>query len=245
MPELAILPGYRRLDGPVPVLHAPGSEERARELHDYLRTGVRELSTLLAIEPPPLEALLVPDEGWREAPRENEKPYPPGLPYYTRAADPPALVIPEELSPAFRPRTAVLLPLTVWHELAHAFLLRESVVRTPAWFRELVPQAAAAAVARRTRLPLGEHLSLADPEPGFTVRGFRGPADAGDQMAFQNLLLRLGDAALAQFGEGFLKKLVRALWEQEDVVDEDRAGKLLAEALGPGGREWLDSRPEF
>jgi hypothetical protein len=32
---------------------------------------------------------------------------------------------------------------------------------------------------------------------------------------------------------------------QHDIVDEERAEELLADALGPGGREWLASRPEF
>jgi hypothetical protein len=42
-----------------------------------------------------------------------------------------------------------------------------------------------------------------------------------------------------------LKRLVHALWEETDVVNEERAEKLLADALGPGGREWLRFRPEF
>ena len=40
-------------------------------------------------------------------------------------------------------------------------------------------------------------------EPGFTVRTLSGPAGAGDQMSFQNLLLLLGAAALEEFGEDF------------------------------------------
>ena len=64
-------------------------------------------------------------------------------------------------------------------------------------------------------------------------------------MSFQNLLLLLGSAALDEFGDGFLKKLVHALWEEDEVVDEARAEELLEDALGPSGREWLMSRPEF
>ncbi|HET7272201.1 MAG TPA: hypothetical protein VFI90_14110, partial [Rubrobacter sp.] len=82
-------------------------------------------------------------------------------------------------------------------------------------------------------------------DPGFTVRSFRGQASAGDQMSFQNLLLLLGTATLYEVGDGFLKKLVHALWEEDEIVDEARAEELLADALGPGGREWLVSRPEF
>jgi hypothetical protein len=64
-------------------------------------------------------------------------------------------------------------------------------------------------------------------------------------MAFQNLLLALGAAALEEFGEGFLGTLAHALWKEREVVSEDRSEELLADALGPGGREWLLSRPEF
>lgn len=241
----ATLSGYRRLDGDIPLLYAPQLEEKARELRGYLGDGYRTLAGLLSVEPPVITAFLVADEDWEGAPRENARPYPQGLPYFTRSVEPPALVLPEELSPVFGPRTAATLPLTVWHELAHAFLLGREVVRTPAWLGEFVPQAASAAVARRTGLSLDEHLSRIDREREFTVRQFRGPAGAEDQMSFQNLLLLLGDAALEEFGEGILPRVFHALWEQDEVVDEERAETLLGDALGPGGTRWLASRPEL
>jgi hypothetical protein len=77
------------------------------------------------------------------------------------------------------------------------------------------------------------------------LRSFRGPAGARDQMSFQNLLLVLSAEALEEFGEGYLRHIFHALWEEGEVVDEERAEKLLGDALGPGGREWLASRPEF
>lgn len=229
----------------MPVLYAPRLAGKATELSGYLAQGYGTLGRILSVEPPEIVACLVAGEDWNYAPRDNARPYPPGLPYFTRSIDPPALVLPEELSTVFRPRTAATLPLTVWHELAHAFLLGREVVRTPAWFGEFVPQAASAAVARRVGLPLGEHLSRIEREPGFTVRTLSGPAGAGDQMSFQNLLLLLGAAALEEFGENFLRRIFHALWEEDEIVDEERAEELLAEALGPGGREWLVSRPEF
>ncbi len=239
------LAGYARLDGVVPVFYPPGLEERAERVRDLLESGASALSEILAVEPPELVALLVADEDWEEAPRENERPYPPGLPYFTRAARPPTLVLPQTLSPAFRPRTAATGALVVWHELAHAFLLREPLPRTPAWLREFIPQALSAAVARRVGLPLDEHLEEIERSPGFTVRDYSGRADADSQMAFQNLLLALGAAALESFGEGFLRTLAHALWSERDMVDEERGEELLAGSLGPGGWEWLTSRPEF
>ncbi len=239
------IPGYRRLEGPVPLFHAPRLADGAREVLGHLTRGSDALAAILMVEPPELSAVLVADEDWSGAPRENERPYPPGLPYFTRSVGPPALVFPERLSPVFMPRTEALLPLTVWHELAHAFLLDGEVVRTPTWLGELVPQAASAAVARRVGLPLEGQLERVDSDPGFTVRGFRGPAGAEEQMKFQNLLLLFGAAALERFGEGSLGRLFRALWAEDDVVDEERAETLLAGALGPGGRGWLRSRPEF
>ena len=235
--------GYERLDAQVPVLYAPRLAGEARELSCYLTQGYRALGRILFVEPPGIIAYLVAAEDWSDAPRDNTRPYPPGLPYFTRAVEPPALVLPEELSTVFRPRTAATLPLTAWHELAHAFLLGREVVRTPAWLREFVPQAASAAIARRIGLPLDEHLSQIEREPGFTVRDFRGPA--GDQMSFQNLLLLLGAAALEEFGEDFLPRIFHELWEEDEIVDEERAEELLGEALGQGGREWLVSRSEF
>lgn len=237
-------PGYEHLDGPVPVFHAPRLADRAREVEGYLASGSAALSEILAVEPPELTALVVSEEDWEDAPRENRRPYPPGLPYFTRSTVPPALVLPEELSPAFRPRTEATLPLAVWHEMAHAFLLQGEVVRTPAWLGEFVPQAASAAVARRQGLLEG-HLTAMDRDPGFTVRSFGGRTSAGDQMSFQNLLLAFGAAALAKFGEGFVRRLYCALWNEDEVVDNQRAEELLAGALGPHGPEWLRSRPEF
>jgi len=238
-------PGYRRLDGEVPLLYAPRLEGEASEIGGYLAEGYVTLSEIVSVEPPEVAALLVADEDWGDAPRDNARPYPPGLPYFTRSVEPPALVLPEELSPVFGPRTAATLPLTVWHELAHAFLLSQEVVRTPAWLGEFVPQAASAAIAREVGLSLEDHLSRVDGKPGFTVRGFRGPAGARDQMSFQNLLLLLAAEALEEFGEGFVRRVFHALWEEDEMVDEERAEELLADALGPGGRGWLASRPEF
>jgi len=243
--EAAILPGYERLGGVIPVVHPPRLREQAAEARDLLEAGADALSDLLGGPTPRLEVLLAADEDWGLAPRENERPYPPGLPYFTRAATPPAVVLPETLSPAFRPRTPATGALVIWHELAHAYLLREPVPRAPAWLRELVPQAFSAAAARRAGLPLERHLEEIDRHPGFTVRSFGGRADADGQMAFQNLLLALGAAAVEEFGEGFLGTLAHALWTEEDIVGEERAEELLADSLGPGGREWLVSRPEF
>ena len=239
------LPDYERLAGTVPVFHAPGIEKRAAEARTLLERGATALSGMLDVETPELEAFVVAEEDWDEAPRESERAYPPRLPYFTRSIRPPALVLPVALSPIFRPYTEATYPLVVWHELTHAFLLRGEVVRTPAWLGELVPQAASAAVSRRAGLPLEEHLRRVNREPEFTVRGFSRPANAETQMAFQNLLLLLGAAAVEEFGEEFLGRLVRALWEETEVVGEERAGELLADALGPGGREWLLSRSEF
>ena len=233
------------MNGELPVVYAPGIEERASEVRQLLEAGSGALSALLEVEPPELEAILVADEDWSEAPREGEHAYPKGLPYFTRSIRPPALVLPATLSPVFGPRTQATYPLVVWHELSHAFLLQREMVRTPTWLGEFLPQAASAAVARRVGLPLDDHLSMIDREPGFTIRGLRGQADAGEQMAFQNLLLVLGADVVEEFGDGFLKRLVRALWEETDVVHEERAEELLTDALGPGGWKWLASRPEF
>ena len=68
----AALPGYERLNGEMPVVHAPGMEERASEVRRLLETGSGVLSTLLEVEPPELEAMLIIDEDWDEAPREGE-----------------------------------------------------------------------------------------------------------------------------------------------------------------------------
>ena len=241
----ATLPGYKRLDGVVPVVHAPQMEQSAAAVRSVLETGARVLSEVLAVKPPELEAVLIPDKDWKQEPRENSRAYPPGLPYFTRSIYPPALVLPATLSPTFQPRTKATYPLIVWHELAHAFLLQKEVVRTPAWLREFVPQTTAAAVARRVGLPLTEHLSKVDREPGFTIRGLGGHVDAEEQMLFQNLLLLMGAAALEKFGDGYLERLVYAVWDETGAVDEERAEELLADALGPGGRTWLRSRPEF
>jgi hypothetical protein len=243
--EAAILPGYERLGGPVPVVYPPNLRERAAEARDLLEAGAAALSEILGVGPPGLEALLVADADWGRTPRENERSYPPGLPYFTRAATPPALVLPETLSPAFRPRTDATGALVIWHELAHAFLLREPLPRTPAWLREFLPQTLSAAAARRAGLPLERHLEEIDRHPDLTVRSFGDRAGAEEQMAFQNVLLSLGTAAVEEFGEEFLRTLAHALWAERDIVDEKRAEGLLADSLGPGGREWLASRSEF
>ena len=244
-PNTVTLPGYRLWEGNVPLLHPPRLADQAQKVQHYLMQGTDILSEVLAVEPPDATAMLVANEEWRNAPRESERPYPMGLPYFTRSVAPPALVLPEELSPIFQPRTAATPPLAIWHELAHAFLLQREVVKTPAWLGEFVPQAAAVVVARRMRLSLSGHLKHVEDAPGLTVRGFEGRGEAGIQMLHQNLLLRFATAALEEFGEGLLERLFQALWDEDKIVDERRAEKLVAAALGPRGSEWLQSRTEF
>jgi hypothetical protein len=243
---------YEKLDGAVPFFHAPELSSLASEIRRYLDAGISALTEIFKSEAtrrvvsaaPELRAVVVAEDEWEKAPRESEHPYPPGLPYFTRSTEPPTLVFPEKLSPAIRPRTEATLPLMVWHELAHAFLLRNPVVKTPAWLREFIPQAASAAVARREGLPLESHLEKID-RPDFTARTFRSPATAEGQMAFQNLLLSLGNAAVEEFGEDFLNRLVHKLWREENIVGEKRAAAMLAEALGSGSGAWLEMREEF
>lgn len=239
------LSGYTRLEGAVPVVYVPQARERAGEVRRLLEAGSEALSDALEMETPALEAMLVTEADRDKAPRENSRAYPAGFPYFTRSAQPPVLVLPDRLSPVFKPRTAAAYPLAAWHELAHAFLLQREVVKTPAWLGELVPQASSATVARRTGSPLQEHLAQIDCEPGFTIQGLQGQTGAEQQMDFQNLLLLLGAAALEEFGEGFLRRIVHTLWAETDPVGERRAEEMLANALGPGGRDWLRSRPEF
>lgn len=245
MQKVAVTTGYERLDGPIPLAHAPGKEDLAEKVRSLLAIGAETLPKLLGVEPPRIEALLVADDDWKEAPRESKHAYPLGLPYFTRSVRPPALVLPEMLSLVFRPHTEATYPLAVWHELAHAFLLQRAVVRASAWLGELIPQAASVAVARRAGLPLYKHLSEIDREPEFAIRSLKARASAEEQMAFQNLLLALGAEAMDEFGDGFLKELVRALWEETDVVGEERAEEIFAISLGLQGRDWLGSRPEF
>lgn len=242
-------PVRERLDGAVPVAFSPGLETLAGRIQRHLDAGMEALADIFDSETDrretvSVEAIVVADGDWEFAPRENEHPYPPGLPYFTRSTEPPTLVLPEKLSSAIQPRTEATLPLAVWHELAHAFILQRPTVKTPAWLREFIPQAASAAVAKREGLPLESHLEQID-HPGFTARGFRGSATAEEQMSFQNLLLSLGNAAVEESGEGFLKRLVHQLWDEEDVVGEARAEKILAESLGSGGGAWLEGRGEF
>ncbi|MGI8860389.1 MAG: hypothetical protein ACR2HO_09595, partial [Rubrobacteraceae bacterium] len=127
----ASFPGYERLDGAVSIFHPMGMEDWAGETRDLLDTGAKTFSEILGVETPDLSALLTANEDWEDAPREGEGPYPPGLPYLTQSAEPPVLVLPEALSPAFRPRTSATWPLVVWHELAHAFLLQKPAPPRP------------------------------------------------------------------------------------------------------------------
>lgn len=130
---------------------------------------------------------------------------------------------------------------TSWRTLS---CCKKPVPRAPAWLREFVPQALSVAVARRAGL-LDGHLGEMELACGFTVREYAGPADAERQMEFQNLLLRLGAAALEEFGERFLHRLADALWKETEVIGEERAEELLAGSLDDGGWEWLEGRPEF
>lgn len=237
-------PKLEKLPGVVPVLHSPGLGRQASEVGHRLATGCVYLTGIFGSETPRLQAMLLSRADWEHAPRESERPYSFGLPYFTRAAETPTLVFPSELSEALRPRTHLTFPLTVWHELAHAFFLQREIAKMPLWLGEFVPQAASAVVALREGFAIEEHLLRIEPAD-FTVREFTLPASAGDQMRFQNLLLLLGTAAVRRFGDGFLLRLVRSTQGESEAVSEDRAKRLFTASLGADGPGWLSRREEF
>jgi hypothetical protein len=104
--DLPLLEGYECLDGAVLVIYSPGTEEQAAEMQYLLEAGAGALSEVLDVEPPELEACLLADEDWDEAPRESARAYSLGLPYFTRSVHPPALKsmkrAPGGCLPAFR-----------------------------------------------------------------------------------------------------------------------------------------------
>ena len=230
----------------MPVLYAPRLGAKAMELRGYLAEGYRTLSGYSPSSRPEIIALLVADEDWKDAPRDNARPYPPGLPYFTRSVEPPALVLPEELSHRVQAKDR---RHAAPYRLARAgprLLARAGGREDPGLARGVRPAGRLGGDRPQGR-SLAGRASVAD-RKGARVYGAELPwvrRGRGIRCRSRTCCCCSASAALEEFGEGFLRRIFHALWEEDEIVDEERAEELLADALGPGGREWLASRPEF
>ena len=220
-----------------------GWRMKAGEVRDYLAEGYSALSGILSVEPPGIAALLVADEDWRDAPRDNARPYPPGLPYFTRSVEPPALVLPEELSPVFRPRTAATLPLTSgtsWPTPSCSAGGRQD----PGLARGARPASRLGGDRKKGRICRWRTSVTDRQEPGFTVRSFRGRRGRGIRCRSRTCCSFWRRRRWRSSARASWTHLPRPLGRRRD--SRRGAGRGVARGrLGPGGREWLASRPEF
>ncbi|MGH2508933.1 MAG: hypothetical protein ACRDHZ_16240 [Ktedonobacteraceae bacterium] len=257
---------YATLNGPLTAYYPAHQAELAQRIVHEIAQASQLLSELLNQPSPPLEILIATPTDWPLVPQESEEEEgaeaAPMLPYWTAVTSPSTLVVPEKMDEIIGEATPEKLSLLLYHELAHAFL--ESDPRPwpeelPLWADEWQLQFAAfwlfwqihGQVENITADLREQFAELFEPEADgktpVTVRGFDWYEDTtpDDYLEFVLLLERFASDLLTHYDATILPRFLTQYRRDLPVLLSDEATLMLAEALGPGGEEWLENLVYF
>ncbi|HVB60236.1 MAG TPA: hypothetical protein VNE61_03500 [Ktedonobacteraceae bacterium] len=253
---------YETLAEPLTVYYPTGEETLARWVLQNIERGSRLLADLLNLAAPEMEIILVAPADWEATPHTEPEELAHPHPYWTDATMPPSLVVPLEIDALFGDVTQEKLAYLLFHELGVAFLEADSRPypgEAPLWADEWQPKFAALWLVQQVlghtgivnadmRVRYGDLFEPeADGKTPVTVRGFDWYEDtsANDYLAYALLLEQLAADMLTQFDAGALPRFLARYRTDRDVLLSDEVTKMLGNALGPGGIEWLENLDYF
>lgn len=255
---------YATLEGPLKTYYPTNQAELAQRVVSEVEQAGQLLSKLLGQPLPYMEILLATSADWELAPQEDEETEEPTpkLPYWTDISYPPMLVVPEQMDGIIGEATPEKLSLLLYHELAHAFLENDPrpwPAESPLWADEWPLQFAAFWLFQQVHGQIEQitadlHEQFAEifePEPDgktpVTIRGFDWYEDTtpDDYLEFVLLLEKFASDLLARSDATILPRFLAQYRRDIPVLLSDEATLMLAETLGAGGEQWLESLVYF
>ncbi|HEU5383111.1 MAG TPA: hypothetical protein VFV38_47530 [Ktedonobacteraceae bacterium] len=256
---------YATLNGPLKTYYPAGQEDLAHQVQQEVGQAGKLLGTLLDQPLPELEILVAAASDWEFVPREDEEDEEGSgtmLPYWTDVTSPPTLVVPEQMDEIIGEATREKLSLLLYHELAHAFLENDPrpwPEESPLWADEWQLQFAAFWLFQQIHGQIEDitadlhqqFAELFEPEADgktpVTVRGFDWYEDTTpeDYLEFVLLLEKFAIDLLARYDAALLLRFLERYRQDVPVLLSDEVTLMLAEALGPGGEEWLEELVYF
>jgi hypothetical protein len=253
---------YAKITAPLTVYYPADEETLARWIVGSLDRAAEQLATLLNLPRPELQVVIVTPEDWSEAPND-EPDEPQGLiPYLAYVTPTPSLVVPLELDPILGEPTQEKLAFALYRELVLIFLEddpRPWPDEIPLWADEWQIQFAALWLVQTLNSQQGMvnkdlaelNSEIFEPEADGktpdTVRGFDWFEDTTpeDFLAFELLLERFAADLLTSYGPEILPRFLELYRTENERFLSDEVTNMLAEALGPGGAEWLEALVYF
>jgi hypothetical protein len=253
---------YETLAEPLTVYYPTGEEKLARQVFQSVEKASKVLAHLLDRPVPEVEIVLVNEDDWENAPRSDADDVSIVQPYWTEATQPPSIVVPLEVDSILGEVTPEKFAYLLYHELVLAFLEddpRPWPEQYPLWADEWQLKFAAlwlsqtldgvdGIVSKDLRVRYPDVLEPeADGKTPITVRGFDWyeDTDPEDYLQFELLLEQFADDLLTNFGPGVLPRFLALYRTEHDMLLSDDVTVMLAQAVGPGGQEWLESLVYF
>ncbi|MBE3561012.1 MAG: hypothetical protein IMW89_17580 [Ktedonobacteraceae bacterium] len=253
---------YQTLTAPLVVYYPAGEEEYARWITTTIDNAARQLAGLLGRSAPELEILVVAPADWELAPHEEPEEIASPQPYWTDVTSPPSLVVPIEVDSIFGELTPAKLAYFLYHELALAFLENDPrpwPVDYPLWADEWQFKFAALWLSHTLDEVEGivnkdlrkQYVDIFEVEPDgktpVTIRGFDWYEDTSleDYLAYELLLEQFTADLLSRYTPDILPRFLDLYRTERKTLLSDEVTEMLAQVLGPGGAEWLESLTYF
>lgn len=253
---------YETLAEPITLYYPTGQDSLARWIFQSIEKAGKLLTQLLGQPVPEIEIILVAPADWSVAPREDPDEPKYALPYWTNAAQPPAIVIPLQLDPIISTPAQEKLAFLLYAALTQAFLEddpRPWPGESPLWADEWQLQFAALWLVQQIHGWPGivmadlheQYVEIFEPEldgkTPVTVRGFDWYDDTTPEeyLVFNLLLEQFAADLLANYSPETLPRFLELYRNNFSVLLSEDVTGMLASVLSPGGAEWLEELVYF
>lgn len=248
---------YNILAGALTVYYPGGEEAYAHQVDQAAGKAIEQLSRLFGRPAPGLELLVVAADDWDAAPHDDVEEVSAPYPYLTEATSPPTIVVPVALDATFGAIGQEKLAFALYHELTLAFLEddpRPWPEDYPLWADEWQIKFISLWLSHTLDNQQGilskdlyeQYASVFKPEADgktpVTIRGFDWFEDAEPEvyLCFELLLEQFAADLLEKYDISILSRFLERYRAGHKSLLNDDVTAMLADALGPGGQEWLE-----
>jgi hypothetical protein len=253
---------YKTLAGALTVYYPAGEEAYAHQINQAAGKAIEQLSRLFGRAAPDLQLLVVAADDWDAVPHDDIEEVRAPYPYFTEVTSPPTIVVPAEIDATFGTIIQEKLAFVLYHELTLAFLEddpRPWPEDYPLWADEWQIKYVSLWLSHTLDNQQGiisndlreQYADVFEPELNgktpITIRGFDWFEGTEPEvyLCFELLLEQFAADLLERYDINILLRfLERYRAGHKSLLNEDITA-MLADALGPGGQEWLEHLAYF